>query len=78
MFKVGDPGTMMVVLKAVPTPEGWLNCDGKVYSKEASPALFSLLGSANRLPGDPPDCFRVPQEKPLIPSNAIVKLIIRA
>lgn len=70
-------GAMILVVKTLPIPPGWLHCNGMAYSKDQFPQLFDLL-SANRQPGDPPGYFRVPNEQPIISNRAIVKLIIRA
>lgn len=70
-------GAMILVVKALPIPSGWLHCNGAAYSKEQFPQLFDLL-SSNRQPSDPPGYFRVPNEQPIISAKAVVKLIIRA
>ena len=74
--RVGEAGTMLLWLRSAPIPDGWIPCDGKCYPRDISPTLYSFL-EGNRLKGDPPDYFRVPNAFPLIPAGAIVQLIIR-
>jgi len=74
---VGGAGTLLAQLKSLPIPEGWLACDGKCYDGENFPELWQLLRH-NRLQGDPPGYFRVPDEKPFLPAGVLIQLIIRA
>jgi hypothetical protein len=77
MSFVGGVGTVIAQLRNVPVPEGWLQCNGACYDGQSFPELYKLLQDSVRL-GDPPGYFRVPTERPLLPDNAIVTLIIRA
>lgn len=77
MSAVGGVGTLLAQLKSLPIPEGWLQCDGKCYDGMNFPELFEML-KHNRVQGDPPGYFRVPDERPFLPPGVLITLIIRA
>ena len=78
VWQVVDVGTMLIVPEGKQyVPENCLPCDGRCYMQADYPALFEIY-KTNRSKNDPPDSFRVPNQHPVIASNAIVQLIIRA
>ena len=74
---VGGIGTVVAQVKSLPVPDGWLHCNGACYSGEEFPELYRLL-RANRLPKDPAGYFRVPSERPVVPNDSLLMLIVRA
>jgi microcystin-dependent protein len=74
---VGAIGTVLAQIKGMPVPDGWLHCNGACYNGEEFPELYRLLRT-NRLPRDPQGYFRVPNERTVMPIDALLMLIVRA
>lgn len=63
----GVPAGTIVMFAGPSAPDGWLLCDGALYSKSAYPALFAAIGTAW---GESGDSFQVPDLRGRLPVGA--------
>jgi hypothetical protein len=64
-----DVGDIKMTGRASPSA-GFLRCHGQRYNASEFPLLFAAIGTANNLPGDPVNTFRVPDLRRRSPLGA--------
>lgn len=64
------PGTIQATA-AVKIPDGWVACEGQVFSKADSPVLYRAIGDRYNTGDEGPDHFRLPDARDRVPRHSV-------